>query len=130
MELWLCFGKTLGWEVCLLNQFPRVFNLEVQISVKLKFEHELFLYSDRSFWSFWSMEDFSVTIAMSYIDEKLLSVLSSSMRWIRIVSKKINIFAWHLALDRHPTRVLDSRGVDVPSILCPLCDLELESGSH
>lgn len=36
-----------------------------------------------------------------------------------------------LTLDWFPTRViLDSRGDDVPSLLCPLCDLELELANY
>ncbi|GKB99416.1 NBS-containing resistance-like protein, partial [Tanacetum coccineum] len=34
----------------------------------------------------------------------------------------LNILGWRLSIDKLPTRVnLDARGIDVPSVLCPIC---------
>ncbi|PWA54903.1 RNA-directed DNA polymerase, eukaryota, Reverse transcriptase zinc-binding domain protein [Artemisia annua] len=44
---------------------------------------------------------------------------------------KINIFAWRVSLDRLPSRLnLSIRGLDIPSIFCPLCSIDVESTSH
>ncbi|GKD79600.1 RNA-directed DNA polymerase, eukaryota, partial [Tanacetum coccineum] len=52
-------------------------------------------------------------------------------RWVKVVPIKINIFGWRVCLDKLPTRLnLSLRGVDVPSILCPLCSIAVESSSH
>lgn len=38
---------------------------------------------------------------------------------------------WRIKMDRVPTLInLDHRGVDVPSTLCPLYNLEVEQLSH
>lgn len=66
----------------------------------------------------------------SYIDEKMLLVVSTPTRWCKEVIR-INIFSWRLALDRLPTRVvLDRRGIDLPSLLCPICEGIVESSSR
>nr|GEX02712.1 RNA-directed DNA polymerase, eukaryota [Tanacetum cinerariifolium] len=53
------------------------------------------------------------------------------MRWIKSIPIKINVFAWKLHLDRIPTRInFDRRGVQVPSILCPVCNVAHEDTSH
>lgn len=91
----------------------------------------LFDVLDRRFWSLSGNGDFFVALARAYIDEKLLPVSSLPTRWIRIIPTKINVFAWSFALDMLPTTfILDNWDVDVPSLLCPLCDLEIESVSH
>ncbi|GKE42191.1 RNA-directed DNA polymerase, eukaryota, reverse transcriptase zinc-binding domain protein, partial [Tanacetum coccineum] len=52
-------------------------------------------------------------------------------RWVKLVPIKINILAWKIYLDRLPTRLnLSGRGLDIPSILCPLCNEVVESTSH
>nr|GEU37786.1 RNA-directed DNA polymerase, eukaryota, reverse transcriptase zinc-binding domain protein [Tanacetum cinerariifolium] len=52
-------------------------------------------------------------------------------RWIRAVPIKVNILAWKVKLDDLPTRLnISKRGMDIESILCPLCDKNVESTSH
>ncbi|XP_071690644.1 uncharacterized protein [Rutidosis leptorrhynchoides] len=49
----------------------------------------------------------------------------------KLIPQKINIFIWRVLHGRIPTRVeLDKRGVDLDSILCPLCNLHRESIEH
>ncbi|GKC26964.1 RNA-directed DNA polymerase, eukaryota [Tanacetum coccineum] len=44
---------------------------------------------------------------------------------------KINILAWKVCLDKLPTRLnLSLRGIDIPSIICPICSSAGESCSH
>jgi len=44
---------------------------------------------------------------------------------------KESIFMWRLSLDRLPTRLnLSKRGLDLQSIICPICSLVVESDQH
>ncbi|GJY48093.1 RNA-directed DNA polymerase, eukaryota, reverse transcriptase zinc-binding domain protein [Tanacetum coccineum] len=43
----------------------------------------------------------------------------------------VNIMAWRVWLDNLPTRFnLSSRGLEIPSLTCPLCNVSVESTSH
>lgn len=58
-------------------------------------------------------------------------LFSSPTRWNKILPLKINIFTWRTLNRRLPTRSnLDSRGIDLHSIRCPLCDDAIESEEH
>ncbi|GKB05231.1 RNA-directed DNA polymerase, eukaryota, partial [Tanacetum coccineum] len=78
-----------------------------------------------------SSGDFSVKSARSFIDDSLLPKADVPTRWVKVVPIKINILGWRVCLDKLPTRLnLSLRGVDIPSILCPLCSIAVESYSH
>ena len=48
-----------------------------------------------------------------------------------MVPAKVNIFSWRLILNHLPTKVnLDRRGLDVGSIRCGICDVDLETVNH
>nr|GFA25609.1 RNA-directed DNA polymerase, eukaryota [Tanacetum cinerariifolium] len=65
------------------------------------------------------------------IDEKILPSVSSKIRWVNAVPIKVNIHAWKVKLDCLPTRLNISRhGMNIESIICPICDKEVESSSH
>ncbi|GKE55440.1 RNA-directed DNA polymerase, eukaryota [Tanacetum coccineum] len=86
---------------------------------------------DRWVWNLESSGDFSVKLARSFIDDSLLPKADSPTRWVKVFPIKINIFGWRVCLDKLPTRLyLSLRGVDIPSILCPLCSIAVESSSH
>ncbi|XP_071708232.1 uncharacterized protein [Rutidosis leptorrhynchoides] len=47
------------------------------------------------------------------------------------VPLKVEVFIWRLLRQRLPVRVeLDKRGIDLNSLLCPLCDDDIESITH
>ncbi|GJR23759.1 putative ribonuclease H-like domain-containing protein [Tanacetum coccineum] len=51
--------------------------------------------------------------------------------WNSWIPHKVNICVWRASLDKLPTRSnLILRGVNVSSVLCPLCDAEVESVEH
>nr|KAJ0203756.1 hypothetical protein LSAT_V11C500237940 [Lactuca sativa] len=78
-----------------------------------------------------SLYPYLVGSTRSYIDGLYLPASSVPTRWVRILPIKINVFAWRLSLDKLPNRViLDSRGLDVPFLLCHICEKDLETGSH
>ncbi|GJR01675.1 RNA-directed DNA polymerase, eukaryota [Tanacetum coccineum] len=87
--------------------------------------------NDRWIWSLDSAGEFSVKSARSFIDDSLLPSVGALTRWLKVVPIKINIFAWKVFLNKLPTRFnLSLCGLDIPSILCPICSSAGESGSH
>ncbi|GJV79741.1 RNA-directed DNA polymerase, eukaryota [Tanacetum coccineum] len=87
--------------------------------------------SDRWRWTLSSSDTFSVKSARNHIDDVLLPSLGSSTRWVNLVPIKINILAWKVCKDILPTRFnLSLRGIDIDSILCPVCHMAGESSSH
>nr|GEX40235.1 RNA-directed DNA polymerase, eukaryota [Tanacetum cinerariifolium] len=87
--------------------------------------------SDRWTWRLESSGDFSVKSARNYIDDSFLPKSEAPTRWIVSIPIKVNIFAWKVCLDKLPTRLnLSLRGLDIPSILCPICFVAGESSAH
>nr|GEW24752.1 RNA-directed DNA polymerase, eukaryota [Tanacetum cinerariifolium] len=92
---------------------------------------------DRWVWDLNGEGNFCVKDARDLLDEVFLPKENVVTRWIKSIpikikkKIKINVFAWKLYLDRIPTRInLDRRGVHVPSILCPVCNVAHEDTSH
>ncbi|GJY65577.1 RNA-directed DNA polymerase, eukaryota, reverse transcriptase zinc-binding domain protein [Tanacetum coccineum] len=71
---------------------------------------------------------FSVSSAKSYIDDHTLLGSFTSTRWLRCIPIKVNTFIWKLRLDKLPTLAnLDKIGIDVSSLLCPVCTAHVEN---
>nr|GEX13910.1 RNA-directed DNA polymerase, eukaryota [Tanacetum cinerariifolium] len=74
---------------------------------------------------------FRVRDVRNHIDAIFLPSSSEVTRWVKNVPIKINIFAWRARRDCLPTRAnLTHRGVNVDSVLCPICLLEEEDVQH
>ena len=74
---------------------------------------------------------FTVRSARGLIDEKILVVDAFATRWNSMVPTKVKVFAWHLILNRIPTKVnLDRHGLDVGSIRCSIWDADFETINH
>ncbi|GKB44769.1 RNA-directed DNA polymerase, eukaryota [Tanacetum coccineum] len=87
--------------------------------------------SDRWVWSLDSAGYFSVKSIRTLIDDSFLPSVGNETRWINVVPIKINIFAWKVCLDKLLARFnLSLRGLDILSILCPICHSAGESSSH
>ncbi|GKA53772.1 RNA-directed DNA polymerase, eukaryota [Tanacetum coccineum] len=73
---------------------------------------------------------FSVKSSRATFDDLLLhqsKMLRTRCARSRILPIKINVFAWKVCLDALPTRCnMSHRGIDIPSILCPLCNRAVE----
>ncbi|GJW85507.1 RNA-directed DNA polymerase, eukaryota, reverse transcriptase zinc-binding domain protein [Tanacetum coccineum] len=74
---------------------------------------------------------FSVASVRYLVDSKTLDTTPNATRWSRHIPIKVNIFIWRLMLNKLPFRVnLDRRGIDVNSILCPICQMDIEMINH
>nr|GEU88949.1 retrovirus-related Pol polyprotein from transposon TNT 1-94 [Tanacetum cinerariifolium] len=81
----------------------------------------------------WSLRNhsFSVKRCREHIDLCYLSNDGLETRWNRFLPKKINIFLWRTLRDRIPTCWnLSRKGIEVPSLLCPICGNGTETTSH
>ncbi|GJR30811.1 RNA-directed DNA polymerase, eukaryota, reverse transcriptase zinc-binding domain protein [Tanacetum coccineum] len=91
------------------------------------------LNSDRDvcYWSLSNDGMFSVRDARLIIDAHLLPAIDNHTQWEKCIPRKVNIFMWRFKLDCLPHRLnLSSRGMDIPSISCPLCNANMESSDH
>ncbi|GJZ33613.1 RNA-directed DNA polymerase, eukaryota [Tanacetum coccineum] len=76
-------------------------------------------------------DKFSVNSVRKHIDELSLPSLSPSTRWCKIIPRKVNIFMWQMLLDGLPNRLnLSSRDLHIDSIMCPVCNVSVESSAH
>ncbi|GKE25458.1 RNA-directed DNA polymerase, eukaryota, reverse transcriptase zinc-binding domain protein [Tanacetum coccineum] len=74
---------------------------------------------------------FKVASARRFIDEGLSGMEGFQTRWVKLVPIKVNVFAWRLALNKLPTRFnMSSRGLEIPSIVCPVCNVGAETVDH
>ncbi|GJY78321.1 RNA-directed DNA polymerase, eukaryota, reverse transcriptase zinc-binding domain protein [Tanacetum coccineum] len=90
-------------------------------------------YSDGWDWLLDSGHAFTVKHLSMLIDGITLggNNVGKTHQWNPLIPRKINIFVWRLALNRLPLLMnLDDRGLDIPSVLCPLCNDAPESVNH
>ncbi|PWA40390.1 reverse transcriptase zinc-binding domain-containing protein [Artemisia annua] len=82
-------------------------------------------------WLLDSSGKFSVSSVRVAVDKCRLPTTDLHTNWNNFVPSKINILIWRAERDRLPTRInLDSLGIDLHSLLCPMCDTECESLEH
>nr|GEW30647.1 RNA-directed DNA polymerase, eukaryota [Tanacetum cinerariifolium] len=80
---------------------------------------------------FLGSSEFTIMWVRKLIEEFMLPEVSSKMRWIKVVPIKVNVHAWKVKLGGLPTRLnISRRGIDIESILCPMCGKAVESTSH
>ncbi|GJV50418.1 RNA-directed DNA polymerase, eukaryota, reverse transcriptase zinc-binding domain protein, partial [Tanacetum coccineum] len=104
--------------LCSFRRAPRAGAEELQYIQLVKIMEGITLFDSKDRWR-WSLEgcgEFTV---------------SSKTRWIKAVPIKVNIHAWKVKLNILPTRLnISKRGMDIESILCPLCEKNVKSSSH
>nr|GEV00798.1 RNA-directed DNA polymerase, eukaryota [Tanacetum cinerariifolium] len=113
-------GK-IAWrgDVAFKFLIPRLYALETMknIDVASKLSH--------------GSSEFSVSSVRKVIDATLLPKGTTKTRWIKVVPMKINIHAWKVKHDCLPTRVnISRRGMEIESMLCPMCNNAVESSKH
>nr|GEY88525.1 RNA-directed DNA polymerase, eukaryota [Tanacetum cinerariifolium] len=86
---------------------------------------------DRWVWDLNGEGVFHVKDLRNLLDESFLPKDTTATRWVKSIPIKINVIAWKVYLDRLPTRLnLIRRGVQVPSLSCPVCNAAYEDMSH
>ncbi|GJS99990.1 RNA-directed DNA polymerase, eukaryota [Tanacetum coccineum] len=119
--------------LCSFHRAPRAGAEELQYIQLVKIMEGITLFDSNDRWR-WSLEgcgEFTVASVRNLLDANSLPVVSSKTRWIKAVPIKVNIHAWKVKLDILPTRLnISKRGMDIESILCPLCEKNVESSSH
>nr|GEW70555.1 RNA-directed DNA polymerase, eukaryota, reverse transcriptase zinc-binding domain protein [Tanacetum cinerariifolium] len=86
---------------------------------------------NRWMWSISGDEEFSVSSVRNYSDDKILGTVSSKTQWCKFVPIKVNILSWRIKLNNLLTRLnLSHRGLELQTILCPSCNLAVESTYH
>ncbi|GKE36724.1 RNA-directed DNA polymerase, eukaryota, partial [Tanacetum coccineum] len=86
---------------------------------------------DRWIWDLNGEGTFRVQDARNLMDEFFLPKDPVATRWVKSAPIKANVFAWKLHLDRLPTRMnLARKGVQISSMMCPLCNNVEEDSSH
>ncbi|GKD18766.1 RNA-directed DNA polymerase, eukaryota, reverse transcriptase zinc-binding domain protein [Tanacetum coccineum] len=74
---------------------------------------------------------FTVSSTRSHIDDHYLFGSHTPTRWSRPIPIKANVLVWRMCLDKLPTLTnLDKKGIDVPSLLCPVCSDQVETADH
>nr|GEY05538.1 RNA-directed DNA polymerase, eukaryota [Tanacetum cinerariifolium] len=87
--------------------------------------------SDRSVWSLEAIGEFFVRFVRQLIDDSILPKGEVATRWVKVMPIEINVFAWRVRLDKLPTRSnISLKGIDISTIVCPLCHASVESSSH
>ncbi|XP_071704546.1 uncharacterized protein [Rutidosis leptorrhynchoides] len=70
---------------------------------------------------------FSVKSTCAHIDKQILPTRHVTTTWIKQIPRKVNVFWWRFKLDALPLRWnLSAKGIDIPSILCPICQQGVE----
>ncbi|GJR39548.1 RNA-directed DNA polymerase, eukaryota [Tanacetum coccineum] len=122
------------------QRYHRLYALEVKKTVDVASK----LSQENLTWSFRraprsGVEQDQLTDLTTYVEGVVLGVtpdrwfseVSTQTRWIKAVPIKVNIHAWKVRMDCLPTRLnISRRGIDIPSILCPVCGSVTESSSH
>ncbi|GJU01497.1 RNA-directed DNA polymerase, eukaryota [Tanacetum coccineum] len=92
---------------------------------------ELVEEQDKWVWNLEEDGEFKVASARRFINEGLSEMEGAQTRWVKLVPIKVNVFAWRLALNKLPTRFnMSSRRLDIPSIVCPVCNVRAETVDH
>ncbi|XP_071739127.1 uncharacterized protein [Rutidosis leptorrhynchoides] len=85
------------------------------------------------YWTFSISSDglFSVKVARDYIDHIMLPSSSVATIWFKFIPRKVNIFLWRLSRDALPLHWnLSAKGIDISSIVCPVCNNGIENVDH
>ena len=86
---------------------------------------------DKWVWGLEGSGKFSVASLRRKIDDIHLPNVGTKTRWTKSVPIKVNVLAWKVMVDALPTRWnMSRRGINIPSMLCPICGMGVESSSH
>ncbi|GJW07652.1 RNA-directed DNA polymerase, eukaryota, reverse transcriptase zinc-binding domain protein [Tanacetum coccineum] len=107
----------------LKEQFLRIYQLDTGVVLSDK--------SDTWQWSLGVSNGYTAASVRSLVDSNILDTTLVAMRWKCSIPIKVNVFIWRLLLNKLPSRVnLDRKGIDVGSILCPICMDDVKTVNH
>ncbi|GKD39908.1 RNA-directed DNA polymerase, eukaryota [Tanacetum coccineum] len=132
---------TKFWEDIWLNdaalkvKFPRIYALELDKNVSVADKKKALDLSFRRTPRGGVEEEQFKALHSCITDLLLLQTrdrwVSVPTRWVKVMPIKVNIFAWRVWLDNLPTQYnLSSKGLEIPSIICPICNIAAETTSH
>nr|GEZ94690.1 RNA-directed DNA polymerase, eukaryota, reverse transcriptase zinc-binding domain protein [Tanacetum cinerariifolium] len=82
-------------------------------------------------WSLDVSKGFYVAFVRQLVDSHILVTRNEATRWNRSLPIKVNVFLWRLKRNNLSSRVnLDRRGIEISSLLCPLCLGDFEMVNH
>nr|GEW94819.1 RNA-directed DNA polymerase, eukaryota, reverse transcriptase zinc-binding domain protein [Tanacetum cinerariifolium] len=82
-------------------------------------------------WSLGVLKGYTVASVRSLIDLHFLGANLNITRWNRSIPIKVNVFMWRAMLNKLPTSAnLDRKGIEVDSLLCPICHEDVETVNH
>nr|GEU39075.1 RNA-directed DNA polymerase, eukaryota [Tanacetum cinerariifolium] len=132
--LWTTFIKAIYSEDNALNSSSSLGGVEEeQLGLLLSRMDGLILTNipDRWVWSLEATSEFSVKFVRQLIDDSILLKEEVATKWVKVMPIKINVFAWRVRFDKLPTRLnLSLKGIDISSIVSPLCHASVEFGSQ
>nr|XP_043630064.1 uncharacterized protein LOC122601363 [Erigeron canadensis] len=109
-----------GVESCEMSNLISILN-----NIKLNDEPDAWVFSVSN------VTEFEVKGVRKFIDDTNLPNSLKATRWNKFVPRKVNIHAWRVLLNKIPTRSnLVSKGIDIPSSLCPVCAQYVECCDH
>ncbi|XP_071712229.1 uncharacterized protein [Rutidosis leptorrhynchoides] len=88
---------------------------------------------DRWLWTLSANGKFSSKVLSDLVRSKLIASRVTGLETLRnnFVPKKVGIFIWQALKGRLPVlSELDKRGIDLHSVLCPICEKEIETVQH
>ena len=86
---------------------------------------------DRWVWELDKSGTFSVASVRRLIDDTMIHSSEIKTRWNNLVPIKVNIHAWRVLNNSLPTRFnISRRGILIDSIICPNCDVGVETTGH
>nr|GEX32757.1 RNA-directed DNA polymerase, eukaryota, reverse transcriptase zinc-binding domain protein [Tanacetum cinerariifolium] len=124
----LILSEIIDWPITMGRSKTEFDNLIIDIS---NMEIDDLVESDTCVWSLSNDDSFSVNSVRKHIDEHSLASLFPCTRWYKMIPKKVNVFMRRMLLDRLLNRLnLSSRGLDIDSISCMVCNGHVESNDH
>ncbi|GKE02138.1 RNA-directed DNA polymerase, eukaryota [Tanacetum coccineum] len=141
MDLYMCMKKKAGngndslfWLENWLGEGERQGGAEamqIEELTNLISSFEFVVEQDNWVWNLDGEGVFSVSPARRFIDEGLCVMEGSPTRWLKLIPIKVNVLAWRLASNKLPTGFnMSLRGLEVPSIDCPVCHEGVETSDH
>ncbi|GJX30962.1 RNA-directed DNA polymerase, eukaryota, reverse transcriptase zinc-binding domain protein [Tanacetum coccineum] len=123
------WGGTWSWRFpprgCVLDDLEALVSLIGNLSLSDD--------DDKCSWSRDASGSFKVKTCCNIIQDNALADCRLGLHhsWNSLIPRKVNICVWRASINKLATRAnLASRGINIPSTLCPFCDLEVESAEH